>query len=1074
MRPVRDFIISRRSDLRLAEVTRALDDLPSSAEVLLLGVSFEAVAEVTRGLGRSLFGWKRTTLGRHALELARPALLARGLAATTSLSLEALWARVTWDLGAANQLHRLAPLEGKPGLSRALARTVSELRLLGVSPDAVEPALGDAMRAFEQALAHAKLVDRAQVFALATEAVASSPALPTFFIDVPVAPGAEATFVAALSRHAPRVLATAPAEDTVSITEWSALFGPPRVLEPAGHDALSALQRHLFTADAPAQPHTLEDFFSAPGEARECVEVARRIVALARAGVRFDDMAVLLRSPQAYRAPLEDAFRRAGVKAHFSSGLPRPDPSGRALLALLRCAEEGLSARRFSEYLSLSQVPKPDAAGAPPKADVRFSRPDAAETLLPLSPVAPPPPAPPEEVGDVEGPAVLGQLRAPRRWEQLIVDAAVIGGTDRWRRRLAGLRNRLLKERLNPTATDAQVARVDRSLGDLNALEQFALPLLDDLAALPARATWGEWLDALSSLASRALKSPERVLSVLTELSPMRPIGPLELAEVRAVLSRRLGEVTEPPEVRRHGCVFVAPVEAARGASFHTVFIPGLAERVFPQKLKEDPLLPDRARVTVSPALETAERRIAQERLALLLAVGAARERAVLSYPRVDVEHARPRVPSFYALEAARAVQGSLPAFETLARQAEARASVRLAWPAPPRRDDAIDDTEFDLATLESLFSATGPVKGRARYLVSTNPHLARTLRARYARWQSSALSAFDGLVRPSALARAALEAHHPTKRPFSPTALEQYAACPYRFFLSAILRLEPYEVPEELEELGPLEKGSMAHEVQFRLLSALAREGVQVTPATLDDVLKRLRVVIDEVASSVYDEFKPAIERVWRDGVQTLEADLREWLKKTSDDTEWRPAHFELAFGLPGRDVDAQDPASSSTPVTLVEGLQVRGSIDLVEKHVASGALRATDYKTGRARAEEGNVIGGGRHLQPVLYALVLERFFQGAKVWGGRLYYTTQVGGYEERPTPLDTVAREAFGLVARTLRSALETGFFPAAPDEGECTWCSFQAVCGPDEERRLRQTRKSLRSEFAELRALRQQP
>jgi RecB family exonuclease len=1069
-----DFIVSRRSDLRLDAVKHYLETLSSSDDVLLLGVSFEAVAEVSRSLGRSLFGWRRTTVLRHALELARPELLARGLTSVTSLSLEALWARVTWELGESELLHRLEPLEGKPGLSRALSRTVAELRMLGVSADSVEPALGEAMRAFETALERARLVDRAQVFALATRAVATQAPSPLVLVEVPLSPGVEATFVQALCRRASSVLAVAPQDDASSIDALTAALGPPRRLEVATDDALSSLQRHLFTNETPAQPRVMEDFFSAPGEARECVEVARRILALAGQGVRFDDMAVLLRSPQAYRAPLEDAFRRAGIKAHFSAGLPRPDPSGRALLALLRCAEDGLSARRFGEYLSLSQVPKLDGAGAAPAREVPFTRPDAADTLLPLVPATPAPSPAPDVVEDVEGPAVLGQLRSPRRWEQLIVDAAVIGGTERWRRRLSGLRQKLLKERLTPTATDAQVARVDRSLGDLTALEQFALPLLEVLAALPRKATWGEWLDVLASLATRALKSPERVLTVLSELAPMRPIGPLGLSEVRTVLTRRLGEVTEPPEVRRHGCVFVAPVESARGASFHTVFIPGLAERLFPQKLKEDPLLPDRVRSGISPLLETAERRIALERLCLLLAVGAARERAVLSYPRVDVEHARPRVPSFYALEAARAVQGTLPGFETLARQAEAKASVRLAWPAPPRREDAIDDTEFDLATLESLFTATTSVKGRARYLVATNPHLGRALRARYARWQTSALTPNDGLVKPGALARAALEAHHPTKRPFSPTALEQYAACPYRFFLSAVLRLEPYEVPEELEELGPLEKGSMAHDVQFRLLSALAKEGVQVTPATLDGVLSRLRTTIAEVSARVYDEFKPAIERVWHDGVHTLEADLREWLRRMTEDPQWHPAHFELAFGLPGRDVDAQDPASSPKPVTLVEGLQVRGSIDLVERHGPSGALRATDYKTGRARAEEGNVIGGGRHLQPVLYALVLEQLFQGATVTGGRLYYTTQIGGYTERPTTLDTLAREAFGLVARTLRGALETGFFPAAPDEDGCAWCPFLVVCGPDEERRLRQTRKSLRSELVPLRTLRQHP
>jgi len=36
--------------------------------------------------------------------------------------------------------------------------------------------------------------------------------------------------------------------------------------------------------------------------------------------------------------------------------------------------------------------------------------------------------------------------------------------------------------------------------------------------------------------------------------------------------------------------------ENARGLSFDVVFVPGLAERLFPQKLIEDPILSDRAR----------------------------------------------------------------------------------------------------------------------------------------------------------------------------------------------------------------------------------------------------------------------------------------------------------------------------------------------------------------------------------------------------------------------------------------------------------------------------------------------
>ncbi|MFZ5447006.1 MAG: hypothetical protein ACOZQL_43920, partial [Myxococcota bacterium] len=175
---VRHLVTSRRSELRLARVREFLSGLPTSEEVLVIGPSFETAAELTRSLGGALFGWRRTTLYRWALELARPVLLERQLTAVTSLSLEALWARVAHELGEAELLHRLSPLEGRPGLSRALARTVAELRLLRIPPDDVEPALAEAMRAFELALSDAHLADRATVYSLALELVGASPRVP--------------------------------------------------------------------------------------------------------------------------------------------------------------------------------------------------------------------------------------------------------------------------------------------------------------------------------------------------------------------------------------------------------------------------------------------------------------------------------------------------------------------------------------------------------------------------------------------------------------------------------------------------------------------------------------------------------------------------------------------------------------------------------------------------------------------------------------------------------------------------------------------------------------------------------
>lgn len=1073
---MRRLITSERSSLRLDAARDFLATLPPDGDVLVLGASFEAAAELVRSLRRPIFGWQRATLFRCAAELARPHLLEEGLALATPLALEALWARVVYDLELAGKLGRLAPLSGRPGLSRALSATVAELRALEVPAAKVEPALQAAMEAFSEALARAKIVDRAELLRRAIAACEHAVVGPLALLDVVPAPGLETRFLEALVSRAPAVLAVLPGADAVGTQRLAAVLRADVAHRAPPADALAPLQQNLFSKAKPPSPQVFEDFFSAPGEARECVEIARRVLEESRAGRRFDEMAVLLRSPSAYRAPLEEAFRRAHVPAYFASGIPSPDPSGRALLALLRCAEEGLSARRFSEYLSLGQVPQASPSGAPPPAapsEERFVRGETGDSLLPSddkTPAAPPVDEDAEAV-DADAPVSAGRLRSPRRWEGLIIEASVIGGTERWRRRLEGLQKLKEKERASPTISEAGQQRVERDLADLKALTGFGLPLLDELAAAPKSAPWGEWLEWLTALATRALKYPRRVLAVLHELSPMSVVGPVTLREVRAVLTPRLSELTEAPQTRRYGHVFIAPVDGARGLSFDVVFVPGLAERIFPQKLREDPLLPDSTRRSLDPELEVDHHRIARERLALQLAVGAATRRAVLSFPRIDAEHARPRVPSFYALEAARAVEGTLPGYEELQRRAEASGRVRLAWPAPEEPARAIDWMEFDLAMIARIFATTGPVKGRARYLVETNAHLARALRARYARWTSSAFTFADGLVKPGVPAREAMLHQVFPARPFSPTALEQYAACPYRFFLSAIHRLSPLEIPGEIEELGPLEKGSMAHEVQFRVLSRLRDEGVEVNEQTLETAFARLDAEMDEVALAYRDEFVPAIDRVWKDGVEMLRADLREWLRRVAAEGEWKPWRFELSFGLANR--DQQDPASSPTPVKLEHGLQLRGSIDLVEKS-GKGTLRATDYKTGRARAKSGNIVGGGRHLQPLLYGLVLERLFAEQPVESGRLWYCTQAGGFTDVPTPLTANTREAIGTVIRTIRSALEEGFFPAAPAEGECTWCDFRAVCGPEEERRLMRTLKGARAELKPLKDLRKMP
>lgn len=1049
----------------MREAAAWLESRPVSEETLVVAATADAASEQIRTVAKArgaAFGFHRFTLSRLAAELAKLALVTQNLASVGSLALEALCARVIDRLRAEGRLVRLGAVADQPGLPRALARTLDELRMAGVT--SLEGELGAALHALGDELAHKQLADRARVFEIAAGVAESrEPHLllghHVVLVDVRVKTAREKRLVAALVQRAPSVLATVPAGDDRTQRALEDIFGAPaEQLDTATNDALHRVQRHLFSpATYRAELDPTVHVMSAPGENRECVEIARAVLAEADAGVPYDRMAVLLRTPEQYRVHLEEALHRARIPIHFDRGTRVPDPSGRALLALLACAAENLSARRFAEYVSLGETPR-TVNGAPPPAqpaDDRWVPPD--EELLPLAL------APAQDVSGEPTPAVIESLRTPARWERLLVDAAVIGGRDRWARRLAGLEARI---RLDDR--EAYRDSNERNLADLAQLKAFALPLLDELSTLPESATWGVWIDRLEVLASRALRAPERVQAVLAALHPMKDVGPVRLHEVQDVLHVRLTDLLTPPSSRRYGKLFVAAIDAARGHAFDVVFVPGLAERMFPQKLVEDPLLLDASRVRLGLDLETREDRLHDERLALRLAIGAARRRVVLSYPRIDLDQGRPRVPSFYGLEVLQAAEGALPGFDELGRRADQTAAARIGWPAPDDPQLAIDEAEFDLGVLDEFVGNTSAPKGPARYLLTTgNEHLARALRTRARRWNVRSWKAADGLVLESAATKALLADHQASARSFSPTTLQHLAVCPYRFALKTIVGLEPREEPEPIEQLGPLERGSLIHEVQFRLLGELRAAGELPLRATqLDTARDRLDAVLDTVATEYEDTLYPAIARVWADGIDAIRADLREWLRRMADDVQWIPRRFELAFGLDQK--EGRDPASVDEPIALDIGIRVRGSIDLVEEG-PGGTIRATDYKTGKVAVERGSTIDGGKSLQPALYALALERMFPGAAVAGARLYYCTTRGDFTEITVNLDEGAREAAGVLARTLAFCLEQGFFPAAPAKDACKYCDYKRVCGPYEEMRLKKKDTKRLSQLTELRS-----
>ncbi len=1086
-------VVESASGAERIEAARAfLAALPAAAEVVVVGASRDAAEDLVRRVtatSGATFGIHRTSLTQLAARVAAAELARLGSAPTSALGTEALAARVTFEALGAGALEYFAPVARFPGFARALAATLRELRLAQVGPEAVGKLgrgatagrdVGGLLVRFEAALRAGSLADLAALFDLAAAAVSGGAPtaiarLPLVLLDVPIPTAAERAFAGALAALSPSVLATVPAGDDRTLHALQQLGARPEPPARGGRrgggaqphasgdaSGLTHLRTYLFSETAPGEPARAGEavFFSAPGEGREAVEVARRVLQEAREGTPFDQMAILLRAPQIYSSLVETALGRAGIPAFFARGARRPDPAGRAFLVLLDCALEKLSARRFAEYLSLGQVPPLDAGGAPPRGRDVWVAADEEALALGVDGVGPDEEGAPSGEsagGDAEASPVRdGTLRAPWKWETLLVDSAVIGGRERWSRRLAGLAAelRLKMEELRQEESDSpRVAAIERDLENLEHLGRFALPVIERLAALPAVATWGEWITELEGIAPMVLRRPERVLAVLAELCALGPIGPVALDEVRDVLAEELATVAERPPVTRYGRVFVGTLEQARGRAFAVVFVPGLAERIFPQKPREDPILLDALRRELDGRLTTQGDRAQHERLLLRLAVGAAVRRAYLSYSRIELGEARPRVPSFYAMEVQRALTSRIPDPQTLEREAATVAGAHLAWPAPDEPARAIDEVEHDLASLGALLRhGATQTRGRARYLLELNDRLARSLRARWARWRPR-FTPYDGIVQLAPGTRDILLASRPTARAYSVSALQRFAACPYQFYLSAICRLAPREEIAPLERLDPLTRGSLFHQVQAECLRALQQDGrLPLSRETLPEARDVLDGALARVAEEYREKLAPAVARVWLDEVESVRVDLRTWLEKSVEgQAQWEPFAFELAFGLPGgAGVDAR---SVRQEVTLAGGWRLRGIVDLVERRRGAPGLRVTDHKTGLNRTASGLVVGKGEALQPVLYGLAVEPIF-GEPVIESRLSYCTRAGEFSERVVPMTEPARRRGLEVLDLIDRAIARGFLPPAPRQKACTTCDFRPVCGPLEEQRIR--------------------
>nr|HPM41875.1 PD-(D/E)XK nuclease family protein [bacterium] len=214
-------------------------------------------------------------------------------------------------------------------------------------------------------------------------------------------------------------------------------------------------------------------------------------------------------------------------------------------------------------------------------------------------------------------------------------------------------------------------------------------------------------------------------------------------------------------------------------------------------------------------------------------------------------------------------------------------------------------------------------------------------------------------------------------------TALEDYAECPFAFFVSHVLGAR--EKPDDTPELSPLARGTIVHDILKLFYSRHAKEAVA---ARRDAVArKEIEAVISRLTAEVWDDHKrdvagvaPGLVARGRRSIgklvmQVVDAEIDEARRLPSP---MIPLECEWPFG-----------SAEGCPLTVEIGRGERaslsGRIDRVDADESGSSFLVIDYKTGAT----GPVIGDmkkGLHLQLPLYVDAAGRFLcPRAKAMGG-----------------------------------------------------------------------------------------
>lgn len=811
----------------------------------------------------------------------------------------------------------------------------------------------------------------------------------------------------------------------------------------------------------------------APDPAEEVRCAVRRVLTTLAKGASADRIAIVTRTTDPYFALLIEQLSAAGIAHHGPSGSRlHQTVAGRVLTGGLDVLADDIPRVGLLRWLRSAPFTQPDGSPLPVDSFERIAR-----------------------------------------------EAGISGGHDQWLAKITQARvdldltvAKLLTDEVG-SGGDADAGSVgDHSSGRVRRLQRRAehLETLDEVIRWmgemqleSARAqTWGglaDWslrfLEALlgpvehfaqghpdidENRLATEVHAYQRVHGLLESLGDVDGLNvPASMDSFREVLTAELDLPAKPVGTFGRG-VFVGTVTELVGADHDLVIIVGMAEGIYPPRGVDDPILADRLRLGISPAIMAPRRAPRSTEHRDHLAALASAPNVVCSFARTDTGAQRERMPSRWFLAEVAHRLGpdtagvvSADDLDELSGRPDVDwwtdiASFAWSMEQPPEEPtgESGDLTMIGRseATAAEMFrerrftSRPGEPLGDPLVVVPADRQDLQRGASAVLERHGSGFGHFTGLVGP-----------HPglvfdEVRVGSATSFETWSTCPFRYYLRHVLDLYGMDERAEADDINPLDRGTYLHEV----LESFVGERLDVGDHRVEQrfgpqELERLRSIAVDKGEQFRVQGRTGRPLLWSLRSEQL---LRRLEQIFRDDLEHRakrhvqPVAVELAFGMapsPG------EPGDSVPPVVvhLADGrpLAFRGFIDRVDRSPEGDRLVVIDYKTGSDRGYQElkardrssfDIVCRGRHLQLALYGLAAQSAFGPVPVTAF-YWFVEQPARTAFRGGDIDELALGRLREVLDIIVEGIEHGRFPARPGEdgyfgfANCGHCDFDRIC-----------------------------